>query len=104
MKYKIEKIQDLENVVSFLIPFIKPNFYVVLEGDLGAGKTTFVKKIAAALNINGNLSSPTFDIMRRYFIQERGIFLNHFDFFRLKNKDDLISFKEFAEDNFNIIE
>jgi tRNA threonylcarbamoyladenosine biosynthesis protein TsaE len=69
----------------------------VLNGDLGSGKTTFVKGFAKALNISENVSSPTFSIVHEYGSGGNKIF--HFDLYRLENEQDLfqIGFEEYVD-------
>ena len=55
---------------------------IELVGDIGAGKTTFTKGLAAALGIEDDVQSPTFTISRVYD-SPRGIRLAHYDFYRL---------------------
>ncbi len=57
---------------------------VALLGDLGAGKTAFVKGIAKYFRINGETNSPTFTIVNEY---NGDIDLFHFDAYRLENAD-----------------
>jgi tRNA threonylcarbamoyladenosine biosynthesis protein TsaE len=60
---------------------------VVLTGDLGAGKTTFVQGAAPALGVTDKVSSPTFTLVRRY----RGTrTVNHVDVYRLDRIQDVI--------------
>lgn len=61
---------------------------IVLEGELGAGKTTFAQGFARALNVKNAIKSPTFLIMREYKITTRSK-LFHIDCFRVKNSNDL---------------
>ncbi len=63
---------------------------VALEGELGAGKTTFVQAFAAALGVAEKLKSPTFTIFKKYKI-DAGPFasLYHIDCYRLKDSNDL---------------
>ncbi|HVZ11059.1 MAG TPA: tRNA (adenosine(37)-N6)-threonylcarbamoyltransferase complex ATPase subunit type 1 TsaE [Candidatus Paceibacterota bacterium] len=63
---------------------------VGLEGELGAGKTTFVQAFAAALGISEKLKSPTFTILKKYKIAA-GPFthLYHIDCYRLRDSGDL---------------
>jgi tRNA threonylcarbamoyladenosine biosynthesis protein TsaE len=64
---------------------LKAGDVVCLTGDLGAGKTHFVKGVARALGINpGNVSSPTFTLIHEY--KEGKIPVYHFDFYRLKSE------------------
>lgn len=70
---------------------------VSLEGELGSGKTTFVKGAGFALNIDEEIISPTFVILREY----RGIKpLYHFDFYRLSKETELFDIDFFDVINF----
>ncbi|MDO8676518.1 MAG: tRNA (adenosine(37)-N6)-threonylcarbamoyltransferase complex ATPase subunit type 1 TsaE [Candidatus Azambacteria bacterium] len=64
---------------------------IALEGELGAGKTTFVKGFARALGIKSHITSPTFVLMKRYSISQPKTYLYHIDAYRIKNYRDLIS-------------
>ena len=55
---------------------------IELVGDIGAGKTTLVKGLAAALGVADDVQSPTFTISRVYEAPS-GIMLAHYDFYRL---------------------
>lgn len=56
---------------------------LVLDGDLGAGKTTFTKGLAAGLGVKAVIKSPTFTIIREY--QDGRLPLYHMDVYRLEN-------------------
>ncbi|MFH1286636.1 MAG: tRNA (adenosine(37)-N6)-threonylcarbamoyltransferase complex ATPase subunit type 1 TsaE [Candidatus Magasanikbacteria bacterium] len=63
---------------------------VLLHGDLGAGKTTFVKGLAQGLNINDDITSPTFSLMNVYDVEQANIQkLVHIDTYRLESEKDL---------------
>jgi len=65
---------------------------VGLNGDLGAGKTTFFQAIAKLLGIKDKVNSPTFVIMKKYSLKNKKYdFLFHLDAYRLKNEKELIS-------------
>ena len=55
-----------------------------LIGDVGAGKTTFVKGLAAGLEIDDDVQSPSFTINRRYKGRDE-LILSHYDFYRLND-------------------
>jgi tRNA threonylcarbamoyladenosine biosynthesis protein TsaE len=59
----------------------------LLEGEMGAGKTTLVKEIAKELGIKETVSSPTFSIINEYKA-ESGKPVYHFDFYRMKNETE----------------
>jgi tRNA threonylcarbamoyladenosine biosynthesis protein TsaE len=61
--------------------------FIGLSGDLGGGKTTLTQGIARGLGIEGNITSPTFQLVREYAGRER---LFHFDFYRLESGADLL--------------
>ena len=63
---------------------------VLLNGDLGAGKTTFVKHVAKKLGVKDEVTSPTFTIMKEY--QGKRYKLYHFDMYRLDDGDESTGF------------
>ena len=60
---------------------------LLLEGDLGAGKTTLAQGVAAGLGVTAPVISPTFILLREY---EGRLPLYHFDFYRLDDEDDVL--------------
>ena len=72
---------------------LQANDVLVLEGDLGAGKTTFTKGIAMGLGVKRIVNSPTFTIMKQY--QGAKLPLYHFDVYRLANSEEDFGFDEF---------
>ena len=62
----------------------------MLNGDLGAGKTTFVKHVAKKLGVKDEVTSPTFTIMKEY--QGKRYKLYHFDMYRLDDGDESTGF------------
>ncbi len=69
---------------------------ITLEGDLGAGKTTFTKGIAEALEIKKTVNSPTFTIIKEY----EGIYpLYHMDVYRIEDDLEDLGFDEYFYSN-----
>ncbi len=64
---------------------------VILEGDLGAGKTEFIKGICDFFSVEDLVTSPTFTIINQYkgLYQGNDIFIFHIDLYRIKNEDEL---------------
>jgi tRNA threonylcarbamoyladenosine biosynthesis protein TsaE len=72
-----------------LAPGLKPGDVVALCGDLGAGKTQFVKGLAEGLGYLGDVTSPTFTLIHEYF---GGLMpLYHFDFYRLETEAEVLA-------------
>lgn len=61
---------------------------VALDGDLGAGKTHFVKGLAAGLGYPGDVTSPTFTLVHEYPGGRLPLF--HFDFYRLESEGEAL--------------
>ncbi len=75
-----------------LASLLKPGDVLTLEGDLGAGKTTFTKGLARGLGVKRTVNSPTFTIVKEY---EGRLPLYHMDVYRLENSDEDIGFDEY---------
>jgi tRNA threonylcarbamoyladenosine biosynthesis protein TsaE len=65
---------------------------LALEGDLGAGKTTFAQGIAAGLGVNEKVDSPTFTIIKEY---EGRIPFYHMDVYRIDSPDEQLGLEEY---------
>ena len=90
-----KKLEDTEKIAkSFLSTVLKiksKNAIVVgMYGDLGTGKTTFVKNIAKILNVKKKVNSPTFVIIKKYLIKSKNhTHLFHIDAYRLKSAKEI---------------
>lgn len=74
----------------------KPNMVFLLDGDLGAGKTTLTQGIARGLGVKRNVTSPTFNILKIY----KGTMpLYHIDAYRLEGIHQDLGFDEFLDDD-----
>jgi tRNA threonylcarbamoyladenosine biosynthesis protein TsaE len=73
-----------------LAKYLKAGDYLVLNGELGAGKTTFTQGLGIGLNVVGNVTSPTFVISRIHRSNGTGPELIHVDAYRLTSRDQLL--------------
>ncbi len=72
-----------------------PGLVICLTGDLGAGKTTFVKGLAKGLDIKEKVLSPTFNILKCYF--NKTLNLYHIDAYRLEDTNKDIGLEEYID-------
>lgn len=70
-----------------------PNMLICLYGDLGCGKTVFVKGFASALGLTENITSPTFNIVKEYPNGELPLY--HMDVYRLEDGKDNIGITDY---------
>jgi len=91
---------------------------ILLDGQLGTGKTTFTQGLAQGLGIVENINSPTFTLLKEYMAQTqsgdskgalsyRRLALYHFDLYRLDNPDEIVDlgFEDyFFSDGISVIE
>jgi tRNA threonylcarbamoyladenosine biosynthesis protein TsaE len=66
-----------------------PRKVVLFDGEMGAGKTTLIKALAARLGVRGMTASPTFSLVNEYET-DRGEPLYHFDVYRLKSQEEAL--------------
>ena len=93
--YLSKNLTDTENLARTIAKGLFPGAVLSLDGDLGAGKTTFTKSLAATLNIKEKVSSPTFNILKCYF--EGRLPFYHIDAYRLEGIKQDLGFEEYIE-------
>ncbi|MBY0542933.1 MAG: tRNA (adenosine(37)-N6)-threonylcarbamoyltransferase complex ATPase subunit type 1 TsaE [Sphingobacteriaceae bacterium] len=79
----INSTAELGALAQQLLTFANGNKFFVFEGEMAAGKTTFIKAFCEVLGVNDIVSSPTFSIVNEYEAENGLVY--HFDFYRLKN-------------------
>lgn len=88
--------EDTQAFAKRLSSFLQPGDVITLEGDLGAGKTTFTKGLAVGLGIGRTVNSPTFTIIKEYHGKMP---LYHMDVYRLEDSDEDLGFDEYFSSN-----
>ncbi|MGA5692648.1 tRNA (adenosine(37)-N6)-threonylcarbamoyltransferase complex ATPase subunit type 1 TsaE [Cytobacillus pseudoceanisediminis] len=91
-----KKPEDTMAFSERLGSLLQPGDVLALEGDLGAGKTTFTKGLAKGLNITRNVNSPTFTIIKEY---QGRLPLYHMDVYRVEDSFEDLGFDEYFEGN-----
>lgn len=82
----VSSLAELPAAAHQLIDFAANQRIFLFYGDMGAGKTTFIKSLCEALGVKESVTSPTFSIVNEY----RGVdaIIYHFDFYRLKSQSE----------------
>lgn len=79
-------VEETYKIAEEFAKNLKGGDVVILNGDLGAGKTTFTKGLAKALNIKENITSPTFTLMNIYLSGKLPLY--HYDMYRITDEDE----------------
>lgn len=98
------RINNLKNMEAFgqcLTQYLGAGDVILLNGDLGAGKTTLSQFIGKALGVKRNINSPTFNIIKSY--NGKHLKFHHMDCYRLEESDEDLGFEEYFEDNAVIV-
>ena len=86
----VENLKETKTLAKKFAKLLVGGEIVLLNGDLGAGKTTFTREVLRALGVKDEVTSPTFTIMREYRTAKFDIY--HFDMYRLSNGQDAIDY------------
>ncbi len=86
--FVLDSEEELDEIVAYFVNNIDESI-VLLEGDLGTGKTTFVKRLLSVLSPLEEASSPTFSLVNEYLsLKNESIY--HMDLYRLENIDEAL--------------
>ena len=99
MVITVRSLDDLDKVSDTLISLFESDYTIVLlKGELGSGKTTFVKALCQQIGVMDPVSSPTFSLVQEYRSPSRGT-VYHMDLYRLKTPNELeqIGFEEYLD-------
>jgi tRNA threonylcarbamoyladenosine biosynthesis protein TsaE len=96
-EYISKSVEETQKIAFDLISQFPQYKVYALHGELGAGKTAFTSGIAAALEINQLIKSPTFTIINEYTGGKN--FLYHIDLYRLNSPDEalMLGFEDYLE-------
>jgi tRNA threonylcarbamoyladenosine biosynthesis protein TsaE len=82
-------LNELQSAARQLIEYASDQKIWVFKGNMGAGKTTFIKAIAKEFDIIDNVSSPTFSLVNEYQNNQNEVFF-HFDFYRIESSEEVL--------------
>ena len=82
---EITQLHELPEIARWILKEAR-HPVVLIKGEMGAGKTTLVKAIARELDVQDEVSSPTFSLVNEYLSPQGSVY--HFDFYRLDDEDE----------------
>ncbi len=92
-KYISKSVEDTLTIAENIESEKFENMVICLDGELGSGKTVFVKGFASALGIDDNITSPTFNIIKEYLNGELPLY--HMDVYRLDEVSEDIGIRDY---------
>ena len=104
MKIEIHSLQKTKEFATKMADLCRNKQLVItLDGDLGAGKTTWTKSFGKALGVKNVINSPTFTILKDYK-QEGGVPFHHIDAYRLEGKCQDLGFEDCFDEGITVVE
>lgn len=88
-KIEIESLSELPKVAEAVLGELRGRSVVLFRGPMGAGKTTLISRMAAALGAEDTVTSPTFALVNQYE-GEGGRRIYHLDFYRINNVEEAL--------------
>lgn len=102
LEKEVLSLEETQSLAQRMAHLLEAQDTITLEGDLGAGKTTFTQALAKGLGITRTVNSPTFTIMKQY---EGRLPFNHLDVYRLADSDEDLGWEEiFYGDAVTVVE
>jgi tRNA threonylcarbamoyladenosine biosynthesis protein TsaE len=86
-RIEIDSLSELKDVAQEVVESLEGRTVVLLRGEMGAGKTTLISRIAAYLGAEDTVTSPTFALVNQYEGTECCIY--HFDFYRIEEIEEV---------------
>lgn len=98
---KINNLDEMDLFAKSIVNELQPGDLLLLNGDLGVGKTTLTQFIGKHLGVKRNINSPTFNIIKSY--NGKLLNLHHMDCYRLEDMEEDLGFEEYFDDDAIVI-
>lgn len=90
-KLIINSLHDIEKTAVDFLKLNNTRKHFAFYGEMGVGKTTFIKQLCKNLGVNDTVNSPSFAIINEYFSKENGA-IYHFDLYRIESEEEAYDF------------
>ena len=91
MNITIQSLESIDQAANEFVKAMGDNTVFAFRGEMGAGKTTFIKAICEKLGVSDTINSPTFAIVNEYR-SDSGELIYHFDFYRINKVEEAFDF------------
>jgi tRNA threonylcarbamoyladenosine biosynthesis protein TsaE len=96
--FECSAIDELKEAAEILTSYFKEKHVVAFYGEMGVGKTTFIRALCEELGCKDSTSSPTYGLVNEYALPQ-GKKIYHFDFYRISSLEEAIAIG--VDDYFN---
>ena len=91
IKVEIKSLDTINESVNQFIDAIGDRKIIAFHGEMGVGKTTFIKALCKKLGVESTITSPTFSIVNEYSTLNNGL-IYHFDMYRIEEESEALDF------------
>jgi tRNA threonylcarbamoyladenosine biosynthesis protein TsaE len=91
MNFILKDISDIDTAAKIFVEKFGNKKIFAFYGEMGAGKTTFIKAVCKSMGVTGTITSPTFSLVNEYKT-DNGMTIYHFDFYRIENIEEVYDF------------
>ena len=92
MKITIQNLESISEAAHEFIAAMDDRTVYAFRGEMGAGKTTFIKALCEALGVEDEVNSPTFAIVNEYRSETTAELIYHFDCYRIQKIEEALDF------------
>lgn len=91
MNFVLKDISDIDTAAKIFVEKFGDKKIFAFYGEMGAGKTTFIKAVCKSMGVTETITSPTFSLVNEYET-DNGMTIYHFDFYRIGNIEEVYDF------------